>query len=106
MSAETNRTGPLVEALVEGVQADITDIVELLSEALTEMRRLEASSRGINGLAGICKAKGSEIELVIRTLRSESESIPAKLLPQVREPIHEHTNTDHAAKVIAAKGAA
>lgn len=62
------RTGPLVEALVEGVQADIEDIVAALDGGLDLMRRLEASARGINGLAGICKAKGAEIELVVRTL--------------------------------------
>lgn len=103
MSNESTRTGPLVGKLVEGIQADISDAIEQLEGGLAKIRALESHTKGVNGLSGVLKAKGSEIQAAIDTLRGESAGIERKLLGTGREPINERVDATLAKKVAAAR---
>lgn len=92
------RTGPAVQKVVEAIGEDISEIVDLLQRGLEKMRDLETHSKGINGLAGLLKAKGSEIELVIGILREESLSVAKKMLSEPR-PIRQSVDEEKLAEV-------
>lgn len=93
-----SRTGPAVQKVVDAIQEDVSEIVDLLERGLEKMRDLEGHSKGINGLAGLLKAKGAEIELVVGILREESVSVAKKMLSEPR-PIRTHVDEEKAAEV-------
>lgn len=98
--SETTRTGPLVGKLVEGIQADISDAIEQLQGGLSKIRALESHTKGVNGLSATLKAKGNEVAQIIDVLEGECEGVAKKMLASApKEPITEHLNADHLAKV-------
>ena len=104
-AADQTRTGPLVAQLVEGVQADIGDVVDALRAALGKVRALEAHAKGINGLAGTLRAEAQKIDHAISALTEESASVAKKLLGTGREPVAERVDSEHLERVKAAREA-
>lgn len=97
---ETTRTGPLVGKLVEGIQSDISDAIEQLQGGLSKIRALESHTKGVNGLSATLKGQGNAIAEAIKVLTEESQSVGRKMLASApKEPITEHVNADHLAKV-------
>lgn len=102
-----NRTGPAVQKLVESIHEDVGEALDLIRRGLDKLRILESQTTGINGLSGKLKAKGAEIELAIGVIEEEAEQVAEKMLREKRPatPIDQHVDTEHATKVLAARGA-
>jgi hypothetical protein len=73
---------------------------------LAKSRELEGHAKGINGLAGILKAKGAEVELVISLLREESDSVAKKMLREPRDAITSTVDEAQAERVRKVKAGA
>ena len=95
----TTRTGPLINQLIMGIQADIADAVEQLEAGLAMIRALEAHAKGVNGLASILKSKGNEVEHIIDVLSNEADEVARKMLGASWEPIMEHVDAAHLERV-------
>lgn len=105
MSAPEGRTGPVLAELVEALQCDIGDAVGQLEGALARVRELESVTSGVDGVQSRLRAERQKLQQVIDTLKGEGAGIERKLLGTGREPINEHVDVEHAAKVAAARAA-
>lgn len=101
-----SRTASAVAKVVSAVQEDIGEVIDLLTRGLEKMRDLEGHAKGINGLAGLLKAKAAEVELVISVLTEESESVAKKMLTEPRKEITQRVDEAQADAVRSAKARA
>jgi hypothetical protein len=95
----TTRTGPLIDELITGIQADIADAVERLEGGLATIRALETHTKGVNGLASTLRSKGIAIEQIVEVLRDEADAVARKMLGTPRESITEHVDVEHLERV-------
>ena len=75
------RSAPLMARAVEVLADDFHHAADLLDEALAVIRELEPVARGINGISATLRAKGNEVETLIKVLRDEAHGLPRKMLP-------------------------
>lgn len=102
--AET-RAGRAREKWAAELRADIEDIAEHLGRGLDLMRQLEPETKGLNGLPGLLRNKGTEIETTIKLLTEEGEKIASRVpaLPPAPPEISEAVDHELAAEVGAAR---
>lgn len=74
------RTGARVRQLVEDVEADLTDVEDLLVKAREHLGRLEAEARGINGLSAACRGWGQQLDKLVRDLDEERGQVERSML--------------------------
>ena len=99
----SERTGPLVKALAEGVRDDLGDIATALDAIRLQVEKLGESARAVNGLGSECNGWASHLTSLIAEVRKEATEVPAKLLGAPIHPIVQSVNTEHVDAVKEAK---
>ena len=96
-----------IQRTVHAVQAELEDIALTMDAIGARLAELEDAGRGINGLASVCRAQSQALQASALALRKEAHDVEKELMgTRVTHSIVERVNTQHAADVIAAKGAA
>ena len=74
------RTGARVKELVEDVEADLSDVLDVLIKGREMIGSLESETKGINGLSTACRGWGQQLEKMLNDIWEEREEVPRKLL--------------------------
>lgn len=75
------RTAIAVRTLADAVDADMAEIIDDLDRAAARLSALETAARGLDGLAGVCRQKATELGLMREVLSEESSALRGRLLP-------------------------
>lgn len=90
------RTGALVQALAEGVRADLGDIAASLETVRLRIERLGEDARAINGLGSDCSGWADHLATIVSEVKKGMAEVPAKLLGTPVHTIVQSVNPDHA----------
>ena len=74
------RTEAAVGKLVEGVQADLTELIDLISRAKDVAEALIDPTKGINGLSGFLRGQSTLLGEMIKNVEDESRAVHKKML--------------------------
>lgn len=107
MSEQTGaRTGALVQALADGVAADLSDIIGDLDAVRAKFMALGESAKAINGLGGDCSGWADRLLTMANEVQKEHDEVPAKLLGKRKAEVITHVNPELADKAKNARSAA
>jgi hypothetical protein len=74
------RTGARVKQLVEDVEADLSNVLDVLMKGREMIGCLETETKGINGLSAACRGWGQQLEKMLDDICEERDDVPRKLL--------------------------